>query len=241
MGVKSAERALAILEYLRQRSPAPLGEISAALGLPNSSASVLLKTLVTAGYVSQCDVTRGFRQTARVALLGAGPTGGADDAQLRAALDRIHQLTGETVVVGQQSGAFVRYVHLIDTKHQLLQRLPVDQMRLMSYNPLGHVLSAELAEPRVRSILRHNNAHASAPAERLDEKSLLAQIMAIRSRGYAEGPGRTWPSARILAMTIHPDHRGPPLAVGVGGPGVQAKGHRNDVLACMRDELAPWH
>lgn len=240
MGVKSAERALAILEYLRQRPSSTVGEISSALSFPNSSTSLLLKTLATAGYVSHPAGSRRFRQTYRVALLGAGSSV-QQDARLRDALDDIHRLTGQTVLVGFQSGPFVRYIHLIDTKHHLVDRLlPVDQLRLMSYNVLGRRLLAALSDARVRGILRHNNAHRSAPTCPTDEATFVQEIAAIRNCGYAEGCGKKWPDAHLVAMLIRPDGDAPPLAVGVGGPLARADHQRRNIIACMRKLLAPW-
>ncbi|MGZ3338702.1 MAG: helix-turn-helix domain-containing protein, partial [Reyranella sp.] len=50
--IKSAERALAILEYFQEkRRAATVGDIAGALSLPQSSTSMLVKCLVSLGYL----------------------------------------------------------------------------------------------------------------------------------------------------------------------------------------------
>jgi DNA-binding IclR family transcriptional regulator len=69
--VKSAARALEVLEYFAtRRSPATVGEICSALELPQSSTSVLLKTLLKLGYLDYIRDGRRYFPTAKVAALG---------------------------------------------------------------------------------------------------------------------------------------------------------------------------
>jgi predicted transcriptional regulator len=50
--IKSAMRTLALLEYFRRtKTSAAVTEIAAALGMPQSSTSVLLKSLVSLNYL----------------------------------------------------------------------------------------------------------------------------------------------------------------------------------------------
>ena len=50
--IKSAQRTLAVLEYFQtHRRAAAVGEIAAALGMPQSSTSMLLKSLLSLGYL----------------------------------------------------------------------------------------------------------------------------------------------------------------------------------------------
>src|SRR5215471_10913884 len=70
--IKSAQRTLAVFEYFQtRRRAATVGEISAALGMPQSSASMLLKCLLSLGYLDYSTTTRKFRPTYRVAVLGS--------------------------------------------------------------------------------------------------------------------------------------------------------------------------
>src|SRR5690606_35115741 len=68
---RSIKRTLEVLEFFDAEHPAvSVSEISRALGYPQSSTSILLKSLMELGYLHYDKVTRTYRPTARVALLG---------------------------------------------------------------------------------------------------------------------------------------------------------------------------
>ena len=70
---RSIKRTLEVLEYFDEENPsASVGGISKELGYPQSSTSILLKSLLNLGYLSYDDKTRTYRPTARVALIGRG-------------------------------------------------------------------------------------------------------------------------------------------------------------------------
>lgn len=81
--VKSAARVLEVFEYFAGRkAPATVGEVCASLGYPQSSTSVLLKSLLTLGYLSYDGTTRRYAPSEKVANLGswiAHATNGMDD------------------------------------------------------------------------------------------------------------------------------------------------------------------
>src|SRR5689334_9384430 len=70
--VKSAVRAIEILEFFdRWRAPALVGTISAELGYPASSTSVLMRSLAKVGYLRYEPSARTYEPTERLPLLGS--------------------------------------------------------------------------------------------------------------------------------------------------------------------------
>jgi len=68
--VKSAARVLEVFEYFAGRkTPATVGEVCSALGYPQSSTSVLLKSLLTLGYLSYDQSSRRYAPSVKVASL----------------------------------------------------------------------------------------------------------------------------------------------------------------------------
>ena len=66
--IKSAQRVLAILEYFKERQrSATVGDIAGALRLPQSSVSMLVKSLVSLGYLEHGEKSRLLRPSYRVA------------------------------------------------------------------------------------------------------------------------------------------------------------------------------
>src|SRR5258708_37546742 len=113
--IKSAERALAILEYFReQRRAATVGEIATSLGLPQSSTSMLLKCLTSLGYLDYGAETRTFRPTYRVAVLGSWIQRSLfDGGPLTDTMEALRQGTGETVMLCLQDGGEMQYVPIV--------------------------------------------------------------------------------------------------------------------------------
>jgi DNA-binding IclR family transcriptional regulator len=244
--VKSAQRVLEILEFLRQLKPSTVGDISHALHMPNSSTSVLLKSLVTMGYVDFNPETRQFKPSYRVALLGeqVDERSTLGDSAFTEKLRALHEQTGQTVIVGLQNGAYVQYVHVLAATKKLMERLPVGKLRLMSYNPLGEALLAKLDDKRATLIIRHNNANWPDRATRLSEDAHWLRIKLVRANGYCEGTGRTWPQAKIIAMAISLKADMPRLSVGVGGIGETTPRQREHIIAALRElsaSAAPTH
>ena len=69
--VKSAGRVLEIFEFFAHRhAPATVSEVAAALEFPLSSTSVLLKSLLTLGYLEYSARSREYQPTIRFAVLG---------------------------------------------------------------------------------------------------------------------------------------------------------------------------
>ena len=180
---------------------------------------MLLQSLVSLGYLNYDPEARAFSPSYRVALLGESvqdrpilPKG-----PLTEALRALHERTRETVLVGLQNGAYVQYVHVLARTPNLLRRLPIGKVRLMAYNPLGEALLALLDDKRVTAILRHNNANWTDAETRATESTLWTQIRLARASGYAEGPGRTWPNAFIIATALRLGPSTPPLSIAAGG------------------------
>lgn len=242
MGVKSAIRTLALLEYLRQCRASTLGEVARGLDMPMSSTAALLKTLTEAGYLTYSPADKSYKASYRVALLGESveeqPSLG--EGPFLQSLQELRHRTGETVIVGLQNGAFVQYIHVIATNRKLLQRLPIGKMRLMGYNPMGRILLAYLDDRRILSILRHNNANWHDDAMRESEARLVAMVDEARRLGYSGGRGLTWPNASIVAMAVRPRQGAPRMAVAVGGLNVTMLPKMEDTLEQMRRLLGPW-
>lgn len=237
--VKSAERTLAILEYFREKKRgATVGEIAGGLGLPQSSTTMLLKSLLDLGYVNYTPLTRKFRPTFRVAVLGSWiqeslfATGPLTDT-----MDAIGNAIGETVLLGLQNGPHMQYVHIVAASHAVQLTAQVGIMRPMTCSALGRILLTRKTNEEIRAIIRRNNADAADSEHRVQERQFMLEIEAIRSQGFAESRGKMVPGANVIAMIVPGQAEGPPLAIGVGGPMVRIEERRDEILRIMRRYL----
>jgi DNA-binding IclR family transcriptional regulator len=99
--VKSAARVLEVFEYFDSvRTESTIMDIARALSYPQSSTSVLVKSLVELGYLQHGARYRTYRPTPRVTLLGAWvePMLSAEGAVLQL-MDDLGKATGETIIL----------------------------------------------------------------------------------------------------------------------------------------------
>lgn len=237
--IKSASRVLALFEYLRERrEPVGVSEVAKALVMPQSSASMLLRTLETLGYLSHSAETRKFRPTYRLALLGDWVQdsifeGGAATKSMEA----ISRECGETIILGQQIKSQVQYLHIIQANYPVRLHLRAGALRPMICAATGRVLLSQKADKDVRAIVRRNNADVKESWQRVGETEFMREIDRIRERGYAQTRGNMTPGASVLAMIVPVEAGVTPMAIGVGGPTERIDERREELLKSMRRHI----
>jgi len=236
--VKSAERTLAILEFFREKkSSATVGEIATALGLPQSSTTMLLKSLQHLGYLEYAPQTRKFRPTYRVAVLGSWIQQSMfGSGPLTDIMDQIGAATSETVLLGLQNGPSMQYVHIVPASYRIQLAAQVGILRPMTCSALGRVLLARKSDDEVRAIVRRNNADADGDAHRVSERQFMDEIAQVRQQGFAESHGKMTPGANVIGVLV-PDQPTAPLAIGVGGPIERIDERRTEILQILRQHF----
>ncbi len=236
--IKSAARTLEIFEFFRARqTPATVSEISGALAIPQSSTSMLLKSLVKLNYLDYRPATRRFAPTLRVTMLGnwIGPR--YADAAITDIMEHLRRETGETVFLGMEAGPAIQYVHILPGIYPLQLTATVGTIRPMTLSAVGKILLSLKPDAQVRAIVRRNNADAEAPEQRVAEHEFMDEIAAIRTQRHAESRGRVTPGANVIAMLATPPDTVPRLGIGIGGPTTRLDERRELILAAMRRYL----
>ncbi|TWA92621.1 IclR family transcriptional regulator [Bradyrhizobium stylosanthis] len=237
--VKSAERTLAILEYFREKKRgATVGEIAEGLDLPQSSTTMLLKSLLDLGYLEYSPDSRKFRPSFRVAVLGNWIQRSMfRNGPLTDIMEAIGGAIGETVLLGLQNGPNVRYVHIVPATYRVQLAAQVGLLRPMTCTALGRVLLARKSDAEIKAIIRRNNADAEDSSHRVHEGPFLADLDVVRSQGFAESRGKMTPGANVIAMPVPDQPDSAPLAIGVGGPMARIEEYREEILKVMRHHL----
>jgi len=237
--IKSASRVLALFEHLRERrEPVTVSEVAKALGMPQSSASMLLKTIEALGYISYSGETRKFRPTYRLALLGEWIQDSMfESGPLTKAMGALGAESRETIILGQQNKSQVQYLHIIQASYPVRLHLPTGTLRPMTCAATGQVLLSLKPDQEARAIVRRNNADVKEDFQRVNEAEFMRELGRIRARGYAETNGNMTPGASVLAMAVPVEAGAMPLALGVGGPTERIEKRREELLALMRRYL----
>lgn len=237
--IKSAARTLEVFEYFRiHQRPATVGEVAAALDLPQSSASMLLKSLVALNYLDYEPTTRRFVPTYRVTLLGNWIQASRYESEaITEIMEALRRETGETVMLGLQSGPQIRYVHILAASYAVQLTVTVGTVRPMTLSAVGQILLGQKTNTQVKAIIRRNNADVDNASQRVKESEFLKEIELIRERGYAESRGKMTPGANVIAMLAPNDGNSPLLAIGIGGPMPRIDQRRKTIIEVMRQHL----
>jgi DNA-binding IclR family transcriptional regulator len=234
--VKSAGRVFSVLEYFDDlRRPASAVEVRKHLGLPASSASVLLRSLVALGYLSYDPGPRTYMPTLRVALLGdwiQGSTPG--DRNLYQLMERLGERTGEVVVLGARTGLRAQYIRVIQATSPVRLYLKPGTVAPLTRTSVGWVLLSPLPDDQVLRIVARINAEEVDPENRVEPKWLLEQVQGVRRAGYAFCFGRTRPGVGAVGMLLPRKLGQQPIALAISGIGEAFIESKDKLVSLMR-------
>lgn len=231
--IKSARRAFEVFEYFdRERRPLGLKEIAARLGYPPSSGSVLLKSLVTLGYLDYDQASRTYFPTMRIAALGswiqASLFGEGDITRL---MERLYRLTDETIILGTRSGIHTQYVHVLNSGQPLHFAVKPGSLRPLASSGMGWLFLSALAPAEIDRLRRRINAEEKS---RLSQEELMKRVEAVRAKGYAFSKGSVSEGVGIIAMLLPTAPFGRRFAIGAGGPVARLERKEALIVAEMR-------
>jgi DNA-binding IclR family transcriptional regulator len=156
MPVKSAGRAVEVLEHFAaMRRPLALKHIAKALGYPQSSASVLLKTLTTLGHLNYNRQRRVYFPTLRVAALGdwvAGELLGHHN--LGETIRGVRDATGEQTAIAVQNDIYLQFIRLLPPAGSGRFHIDEGAMILLTQSAVGWTLLSALKDRQVDDIAR---------------------------------------------------------------------------------------
>ena len=209
MAVKSADRALLVLEYLASvRTPRGLAEIADALTIPRSSLHGLLRTMQNRGWLSTDESDGGLRYRIGPKALTVGASYLQSDDIVRRStpmLDALSLELGETIHLGELQGVEVMYLETRDARHSLRLVSGIG-VRLPAYaTALGKMLLSELDEATLAARLAAPR-HALTPNTLVDEKMLRDDLTATAARGYAIDDEESTEGVRCFSFALGAGH-----------------------------------
>lgn len=235
MTVKSAERALAILDlFARERRPLHAKAIQTALDYPASSTIGLLKTLMRAGHLRFDRRTKLYVPTLRVVLLGdwirETPLG---SDRLRRALDRVVARTGETAFLSTPNDVAMQVTLIVRGPQPITLNVAPGATVPMPTSAVGQAFLATRPDRELAALLRRIRRESPSLADG-EIATLRAQLDLVRRRGWAAAyevlPGV---GAVATALPAAPDEA--VSVICVGGPSARIAARERELARVLRD------
>jgi DNA-binding IclR family transcriptional regulator len=235
--VKSAGRVMEVLElFAAERTPLVASEIARRLDWPKSSTNVLLRSLVSMGYLMVDVETIEYFPTPRITGLGdwiPDALRAGDDA-IRC-LEELHDRTGETVTLSIQNAFDMQFVVVLPGTFPISLTMREGFTASIFTTAVGTALLTEETDDTVRRLAqRANHRRRNDGGRRVDVGKLLAEVRAARERGYAVGYERVFPDTGALGMAVRSRTGGRTLVVGVGGLAARIRRNEAQIVDAMR-------
>jgi IclR family acetate operon transcriptional repressor len=182
-GVKSAARAMDIVEHVALHGPVNARSIARATGVPESSLSYLLATLVDREWLAQA-TDRTYSAGPALGRLASGAKAPLVD-RARPFLRALSGATGETACLFVRRGHEIEVLEMELSTHDLRftpqkgQRIP-----LHSFSG-GKALLARLSPPELDAYFREAQRTRFTDTTIYEEAALRREIAQCRARGYA--------------------------------------------------------
>ena len=218
--VKSAARTMQIYECFEDlKRPLTISELVKHLGIPQSSMSALMKSLLSQGFVDYDARSRAYTPSVRIALMGnwmmESPRG---SDHLLGLLQELHTETGDTVLLGVLNGVETQYIHVVNSYQRLRFHLRPGMMRPMFQTAIGLVLASLRDDREIGRMIRRVNTEISDHRELLQEAEVMSNIRQVRDNGFIVTSNLATPGAGVAATLLKNSPSARPMAIGIGAP-----------------------
>lgn len=240
--VKSATRVLELLDFFAEwRRPATVKEISTTLGYPQSSTSVLLKSLTSSGYFDYDARTRMYIPNVRVALSTSWIEQSlfSENSLLRL-MESILAVCGHTTIISAQHGTKLQYVHLLPGTRPNRVAARIGVFRFLYKSAPGKMLLTTKPEREVVSMLNRVNGEEAASAKKLNAEKVLDELRLCRQRGYATSFNEAVPDAGAVAILLPMPRSEKPMSLSVGGPVDEIRREARQLVELLNESVAPF-
>ncbi len=215
---KTLLKGLQVLEHVvAADQPIRSVQVARDLGLMNSNANRVLKTLEHAGYLIQNPETREYAGSLKLWELGARIIDRVDLRKSAAGpLGDLAEESGEAVHLSVLDGTEVIYLDKIDSPQPIGAYTRTGGRAPAHCVATGKALLACLPDTALEPVLSDLAAHSSRTIT--DAGAFAAELRETRRRGYSINRGEWRDTVWGLASVVFDAQENPVAAIGVSGP-----------------------
>lgn len=235
--VKSAARTLRIIEFFDEiRRAARANEIVERLGLPQSSTSVLLNSLVRLGYLDFDYSTKTYLPSIRTAVLATWrDTGCFRDGTMLALLEQLAKETGLSGSLSMRDGIFVRYLHIVQASAPDEVHIPLSVRRFAVNVASGIVVLANRSDAEIRTLVHRTRAIDPGKTANINLQDVMARVNFARSERYFVSAGLVDPRHGGVSIAVPPNITGgwQDMSITVAGGVDEIVGRKDEHIAAL--------
>jgi IclR family acetate operon transcriptional repressor len=201
--VKSADRALAIVDHIAQHGPLRFNQLVADLGIPRSSIHALLHTLVARRWLEFDEETRRYSIGLQAWQVGKSYTGHGDLlAVARPVMDRLAADIGQTIQLARLDGLENVYIAISESEAPMRLASTVGSRLMAHATGLGKALLSQLSPEESARRIRAVDLARFTEATVTDPDQLDALVAEARTRGYALDVEELLVGCRCVAVPL---------------------------------------
>lgn len=214
--VQSVDRVFRLLERMADGGgAASISDLAADTGLPLPTIHRLVRSLVASGYVRQLP-SRRYALGPGLIRLGASAGRLLGDWALPLLQQLVDQV-GESANMAVLEGDAVVYVAQVPSPHSMRMFTEVGRRVLPHCTGVGKALLSALPDEQVRAIVARTGMPAQTERTITTPDALIAELAAVRRRGFAVDDGEQEPGVRCVAAAV-PSQLAGTAALSISGP-----------------------
>lgn len=217
---RALARGLDILALLSQQPQGmELFRIARELGLPKSSCSVLLHTLLEKDFLRYEEKSARYFLTARLFALGSTAVReGTVESLLRTAIREVARASAETVHCGLLEGTEVVYIDKVESTQSIRMTSRVGLRMPLYATAMGRAILAEMPEEAAKALLADVEMERLTANTVTDRAVLREMLQQVRAQGYATEYEETNPGVCCIGVAIVLPDGSPNYALSISMP-----------------------
>jgi DNA-binding IclR family transcriptional regulator len=237
--VKSAARALEILEvFASERKRMNSAQLGAALGYPKSSLSVLLRSLVAQGYLSNGGGDQDYFPTLKLARLGEWiPAALLGSETLLPMLAQLRDTTGETVTLTMAADLHMHCLHALIGTHPIALQVEEGVTFPMIGTAIGTMYLATQGDAAIRRVFDRWATHGAGRSSK-GFAELKAKVDDVRRLGHATAYDAVLSDTGAIAMPLKAGEDDTVLIVAVAGLSHRIQAKEASILRQMQKAIS---
>ena len=193
-------------------------EISRKLQIPKSSASYILRTLETQGYLNRDPQSGKYRVGLKILSLSRGALSGIDVREVALPImRRLVEKTSLTCHLAILDGSEAVYIEKVEPPGFIRMDTWVGRRMRVHATSVGKSLAAYIPQQRLEAILADAGMEKRTPKTITTLPKFLKELEKVRAQGYAIDDEENNLDARCVGAPVFNQHGGVEAAVGLSG------------------------